>query len=282
MLQGLSRMDIPVILLKGTAYLLAGLPAARGRIFNDVDILVPRDALEEVERNLFLAGYVVNHPDPYDQRYYRTWMHELPPLEHVTRKTLLDVHHNIVPDTSRTPVDAALLWESSRPLELPGRMVHGMEVRMLEPADLVLHSAVHLFNEGEFDHGLRDLIDIDLLLDHFCSDEPGFLRRLQARALQLGLERPLELALRYREMLLQKEGADDLSPDAVRGRRSGSLMDPLFRRALMPDHESCNDRFTPLARWLLYVRGHYLRMPLRLLIPHLVRKAIKGKSSSRT
>jgi hypothetical protein len=31
---------------------------------------------------------------------------------------------------------------------------------------------------------------------------------------------------------------------------------------------------TGLARWLLYVRGHYQRMPLRLLVPHLVRKAV--------
>jgi hypothetical protein len=51
------------------------------------------------------------------------------------------------------------------------------------------------------------------------------------------------------------------------------VMDALFDRALMPDHSTCSDRFTPTARWLLYVRAHYLRMPLRLLVPHLVRKA---------
>ena len=32
-------------------------------------------------------------------------------------------------------------------------------------------------------------------------------------------------------------------------------------------------RWTGLARWLLYVRSHYLRMPLSLVVPHLVRKA---------
>jgi len=48
----------------------------------------------------------------------------------------------------------------------------------------------------------------------------------------------------------------------------------------LPDHPSCADVFTPVARWLLFLRGHYLRMPLRLLIPHLTRKAwrrVKGE-----
>ena len=43
--------------------------------------------------------------------------------------------------------------------------------------------------------------------------------------------------------------------------------------ALQPDHPSCDSRWTGLARWLLYVRSHALRMPMRLLVPHLLRKS---------
>ena len=43
--RALAATGVPVVLLKGAAYLFAGLPAARGRIYSDVDILVPRDAL---------------------------------------------------------------------------------------------------------------------------------------------------------------------------------------------------------------------------------------------
>ena len=50
-------------------------------------------------------------------------------------------------------------------------------------------------------------------------------------------------------------------------------MDALFMRALVPYHASCADRYSSAARWLLYVRSHYLRMPLHLLLPHLLRKA---------
>ena len=51
------------------------------------------------------------------------------------------------------------------------------------------------------------------------------------------------------------------------------FFDALFLRALMPDHPSCDGPLTGLARWLLYARAHYLRMPLPLLLPHLIRKA---------
>jgi hypothetical protein len=43
----------------------------------------------------------------------------------------------------------------------------------------------------------------------------------------------------------------------------------------MPDHESCNDRWTGLARWLLFVRSHWLKMPVHLMVPHLLRKAFR-------
>jgi len=278
-LLALAELGIPVLLLKGTAYLMAGLPVAEGRVFSDVDILVPRAALDEVERALFFAGYVSNHSDPYDQRYYRSWMHELPPLAHAKRRTLLDVHHNIVPDTARTPVAAAPLWEGSRPLAVPDDMAHGVDVRVLQPADMVLHSAVHLFNEGEFGHGLRDLFDMDGLLTHFAGAESDFHDRLGERARLLGLERPLYYALRYRERLLDRApparlrlALEKSAPFAL------GLLDSLFDRALLPEHDSCGDRRSPLARWLLYVRGHYLRMPLQLLIPHLARKAVRGEA----
>jgi hypothetical protein len=51
----------------------------------------------------------------------------------------------------------------------------------------------------------------------------------------------------------------------------------LLGLALRPDHPSCNTRWTGLARWLLYVRSHALRMPLHLIIPHLLRKAWKRR-----
>src|SRR5688572_7623250 len=76
--KALTRIGVEIVLLKGAAYLYAGLPAAQGRVFSDIDFLVPRAALPQVEAALMLHGWATTHHEPYDQRYYREWMHELP------------------------------------------------------------------------------------------------------------------------------------------------------------------------------------------------------------
>ncbi len=47
--------------------------------------------------------------DPYDDLYYRQWMHELPPLVHGERGRMVDVHHTILPLTARPTPDAQAL-----------------------------------------------------------------------------------------------------------------------------------------------------------------------------
>jgi hypothetical protein len=60
------------------------------------------------------------------------------------------------------------------------------------------------------------------------------------------------------------------------------FMDFLFLRAFMPDHSSCEDVGTGLSRWLLFIRSHWLRMPIKLLIPHLLRKSYKSYKGEKT
>lgn len=265
----LEDSGVPITLLKGAAYVMADLPAARGRLFSDIDFMVPRESIQEVERKLIEADWGSTVEDDYDQRYYRRWTHQIPPLQHYKRNTVLDVHHTIVQLTARDAVEVDLLAGASRPLNGDAKL------RILAPTDLVLHSAVHLFNEGEFDRGLRDLLDLADLLRHFGA-EPEFWEALPARAEVLGLTGPLYLTLRYLDLLLGFEAPEPLRSAALRWRPPATrraVLDALFLRGLMPDHHSCADAFTGTARWLLYVRAHYLRMPLRLLVPHLLRKS---------
>ena len=267
----LAGRELTITLLKGAAYLMADLPPARGRLFSDIDILVPRDRIDEVEQTLGKAGWGPSVKDSYDQRYYRRWTHQIPPLQHLRRRSVLDVHHTIVPPTARTPVNAAELTFDSLPLPLE------TQLRILAPADMVLHSAVHLFSEGEFDRGLRDLLDLSDLLSHF-GRSPGFWQSLDRRAEALGLTEPLYLALRYLDRLLAlptpaplQEAVQRWQPPVL----SRAIFDTLFDRALLPNHDSCNDYLSSTTRWLLYVRAHHLRMPLHLLVPHLVRKSLR-------
>ena len=273
--RALDGLGLPLILLKGAAYAMAGLDAGRGRLFSDIDILVPKERLPEVEAALMMHGWITTQHDAYDQRYYRQWMHELPPMQHARRGNSIDVHHAILPETAPVRPDPARLRASARPI--PGAPHLGT----LSPVDMVLHSAVHLFFDGEFDKGLRDLVDLHRLLTQF-GKEPGFWDALPMRARELELGRPLFYALRYCPRLL-----GTVVPPAVQAAVAPEgpnvallwLMDRLFGRALLPLHASCADAFSDAARFVLYVRGNWLRMPPLLLARHLFHKAFLSKKN---
>lgn len=267
----LAPLGVRPILLKGAAYLLTDLPASHGRLFGDVDLLVPKTMIDAVEQALLAQGWVFSDElDAYDQRYYREWMHEIPPLGHEQRGTSLDVHHSILPPTAKVKVNTGALFEELRDVaDHPG-------VSVLAPTTMFLHSAAHLFHEGELDKGLRDLLDLDALLRDFTRD-PEFVAGLLPRARALGLTRPLYYALRYCRRWLATPIPEALMAD-VEGAAAPSvftrwLMDACYDRALMPVHASCNQRGTAVARLALYVRSHWLRMPAGLLAAHLARKA---------
>lgn len=272
----LAELPGPLLLLKGAAYAAAELPPWRGRLFSDIDLLVAKSQLDAAEAALMLDGWISSHHSSYDQRYYREWMHELPPMTHVRRKTVLDLHHNILPETARLRTRPELLLAAARPLPDDPRFHVPCDV------DLVLHSATHLFHEGEWEHGLRDLVDLDALL-RAASADPGFWERLLQRATVLNLGRPLFYGLRYCQRLFATPVPATVLKDCP-GRPAAlgaALMDRLFLPALSTAHKPSRAAGAGLAAWALYVRSHYLRMPLRLLLPHLLSKAWQRRQAER-
>ncbi len=269
-----KKYNKPLILLKGAAYTVGGLPNGYGRLYSDIDLLVPKEQLAETERILKGGLWVAQSMDDYDQLYYRKWMHEIPPLQHVLRRSVLDVHHAILPETCKEKPDPDKLFEGIVPVE------GADNVFVLSPTDMVLHSMTHLFYEGEFNHGLRDLVDLDFLLRYFAEKDADFWHKLIDRGEVLNLRRPLYYGIRYVTRILKTPIPNDVEVlNQAAQPKLILLMDFLFDRALMPNHISCDNWFTGIAKWLLYVRSHYLRMPMYLLIPHLVRKAWKGQVS---
>jgi len=271
--KNLATSNIPFVLLKGAAYIQAGLAPAPGRLMSDIDLMVPRNRLEDAERALCANGWFPTKLDAYDQRYYREWMHELPPLQHLGRGTSLDVHHTILPPTALLKPDVELLWKSAQAVDaMPG-------VYVLSPIDMVLHSATHLFHDGELEHGLRDLVDMDALIRQF-SHQSLFFDSLVDRAFELDLSRPLHYALRYCQLFLQTR-----IPANVMARMEGAANRSAVVRTVMSSvipqcvgsvlQEEASFR-THASQYAMYVRSHYLRMPMRLLLPHLLRKAWMG------
>lgn len=271
----LGIRGIPVILLKGAAYVAADLKAHRGRLFSDIDILVPKHVLSDVEAILKKHGWQMTHLNDYDQKVYREWSHELPPMKHFKRQTLLDIHHTIIPPTAKPKPDASKLLHDAVPIS------EFDEIYVLSPVDMVLHSAAHLFYDGELDHGLRDLVDLHNMLNEFSEKDNDFWTKLIDRAIQQELTTPLFYALKYVHLLLAHPIPEDTLKRSLQFRPgniiSTHFMDVMFIRALQPDHYSCSDRLTGFARWFLYIRSHYIKMPMYLLIPHLVYKATIAK-----
>ena len=273
--QALAGLETPLVLLKGAAYLLAGLDAAEGRRFSDIDILVPASRLPDVEAALMLHGWADCGQDAYDQSYYRRWMHELPPMRHVQRGTMIDVHHEIVAPGATVQRAGAALRAAALTLPTTEHHQDWAAVQVLAPADMVLHSATHLLSDSEFGAGLRNLADLDNLLAGF-GHLAGFWPQLALRAQELELAPPLCYALGAAQQMLGTAlpaGFIDRLGPARPGALPSLAMQWLLARALMPTHASCIMPTHRLARQLLFLRATWLRMPPWPLTRHLCRKA---------
>ena len=254
--RALAPLGVPVVLLKGTAYAAAGLMAGQGRSIGDLDLLVPRAALDAVEAALLGAGWEWVKPDPYDDAYYRRWMHELPPLIHRERDRMADVHHTILPLTARPTPDAAALIADAAPL--------GNELSTLLPEHMVIHAAAHLFADGDLAGGLRNLWDVDRLCREFAEADPDFYLGLVEEAFVQQLGREVLRALRIVHALFG-------TPVQLRTAPLDLRLSPFdrwcIRRLLARDgwgRPTC-----PVTRLAFYLRSHRLRMPPAMLARHL-------------
>jgi hypothetical protein len=257
----LEHLGIPVVLLKGASYLQLELLAARGRTFNDVDILVAKEHLGEVEASLLLGGWITGEIDPYDQRYYREWSHEVPPMTHRRRGTTIDLHHALVMPTCRIRIDSARMLNDAQPVESDGFWWR------LKDEDILLHAISHLMLNSEFERGLRDLWDIDLLFRQFSAESLGFADLLVERALEVGMGRMAQQAL-----FLARQFFDTPVPDRILSEKD-SLFVRLIKCATSTRHSETRPRWQGVIDAVLSYREMYLRLPNRLLAVHLAHKA---------
>jgi hypothetical protein len=268
----LAPLGIPMILLKGAAYLAQGLRCAEGRLPEDLDLMVPRERLDEAERALVEAGATSETTDPYDQHYYRAWSHELPPLRFPGHALELDVHHTILPPTGRVHPDARALVSAAVPIP-------GSPFRALSPADQVLHACAHLFQGSDCTERLRDLVDIDALVREH-SALAGFWGALVAGADHHQLGRSLWYGLRYGSAWVDTPVPREAAAEIARFAPpppSRIAMDRLIARALPPGPpENEPGPRLRLARFVLFFRSVWLQMPPWLLAYHSLAKLVRS------
>lgn len=255
-LQGMRRaLDaaIPLVVLKGCAYVVAEDSNASGRLFSDVDLMVQRTDLETVESALISVGWKPSRVNDYDLAYYRDWMHEVPPMEHVRRHTVCDLHHAINPPVSRYYINPDKLFE--RLVEvLPG-------IHVLSPTDRVIHCALHLLQEGEPKKLIRDLYDLHLLLQQHFGSHQG-LTPLMARADELGVSRPTQTAVQAAQSLFSERTEAQQNKGWLQTQVEVAALNSLGTSSFVGE----------LAGWAVLAHSHWMKMPMRLLVPHLARK----------
>ena len=268
--QVLGVMDGPVVLLKGAAYKVLDLMLAQGRLASDVDLLLPREQLPSAESLLIAHGWEHLTEDEYEQHYYREWMHELPPLRHKERGTIVDLHHNILPPTARYKPDASKLLAAAVPIP-------GSPLFTLSPEDTLLHRCAHLFVDGDLDNALRELLDVRGLLQAYRDDE-AFWRNLYPRAEELDLVMPLHHAVYFSNKLLKWDIPShwQKSYQQLRDRAGGlrtALTLEMMENQLVPPDPASKGLNRAISGWILFLRSHWLRMPPLLLTRHLLTQA---------
>ncbi|MBO6503770.1 MAG: nucleotidyltransferase family protein [Kordiimonadaceae bacterium] len=265
--RALAGLDLPVVVLKGGAYVASSGRASLGRRVSDLDILVRPNDLQEIEQHLLCAGW---QPDDqtnneYDQQYYRQHMHELPPLRHKSRGTVIDVHHALLPITARNTVDEAKMFSEAHELNTGN-------LKVFSPVDQIIHSAVHAYADGALDTPARTLVEQYFLFTELTEDEKS---TLVFRAREVGAQMSVALGLWMVGHVFDQTEAKHLSTEL-----RASWRYPALKFAML---NKLRDNWSSfIGKGYLYIRSHYLRMPLYMLIPHLMRKAIQWRPTPKT
>jgi hypothetical protein len=136
-----------------------------------------------------------------------------------------------------------------------------------------------MFQGGDLARGLRELSDIDGLI-RTLGESPSFFDELVTRAPELDLKRPLFYALRYCERFLNTRIPAPVIARTQAWAPPGAVlrfMDLLVERALVP-YQGVPTTGPDFARWLLYVRFHWLTMPPFQLARHLLHQSLRKHS----
>lgn len=257
----LAELSCPLVLLKGTAFLLSGFSFARGRRFADVDLLVPRESLPEVEAALRNHGWVYSEERALHVEYFRTWLQEIAPMWHPERQVQVDIHFTIIPPKDRISFDPSSLFERAIPLG-------DGPFRVLAPADMFLHATTNLFRTGEFTYLLRDLWDMREMLTIFDA-QPGFWEELVNRAAELNLQQTCFLALRYVLKVFATPVPEQIVAATDRWRPNPvflAIVDACVRRCLFP---RTLDRLDSGRNFVLWLREYWPPPRLRTYFSYL-------------
>src|SRR5262249_960976 len=135
-----------------------------------------------------------------------------------------------------------------------------------------------LFQDSDLSHRLRDLSDIDALLQQYAANS-SFWVQLRRQVTRHGLARPCWYSLHFCKLFFGSPIPDEFMKELPGGKPLAPvlfLMNGFVRRALPPaDPDRLPALGTRSARAALLVRSVWLRMPFRLLAYHSAMKFLR-------
>lgn len=253
-----ESLPFPCLLLKGAAYRAKALPVSYGRLFSDIDLLVPADKLKLVRDKLFFLGFQEIKLNAYDRDYYLNWSHQNPPLVHYQRGTVIDLHHHIYPSASAKKINIAPLFDHADSMA-------GSDIKVPCKPHLFIHAAVHLFYQEETHKLVKDLIDLNDLLAELSTDSD--LSALHHQSALMSVQNAVSDACQVLVLLFDNKQATKYLQHASYPRRS-------FACFLILKMLKGNKLSSWLAHQIWYVRGHILKMRWQVLLYHSTAKPI--------
>ena len=176
----LHAIGVRPVLLKGAATLAQGLyPSHDVRLMTDIDVLIVDTQMREASDVLAMIGYrrpIVPKDDPREVTASPKPHHDAP-LVHKHTGIRVELHRAIT-----YPQFASLLSAQDASRHATPISANGMTFSVLAPTDRIVHHVLHaqLHHKGAQSAvvGLRQLVDMAILIDAFGSDidwtEVGF------------------------------------------------------------------------------------------------------------
>ncbi|WP_333607917.1 nucleotidyltransferase family protein [Arsukibacterium sp.] len=249
-----AQLNYPVLLLKGAAYQAVALTASEGRLYADIDILVPRAALDDCKARLFFAGFLEGPVSDYDKYYYLELTHENPPLYHISRGSSIDLHFNIYPVASRKNIDINYFIEQAQPLS-------GSVFSVPSQLHLFVHAAVHFFWQEEHHKILKDLIDLDLLFADIA--RKNLQSELITQSRLLGAEQAVINVIQLLAEIFGREFTQSFTADIANSEQQRP-----FARLLVLSMLN-NTATAGLAKLCWLVRGYLHKFHMKALLRHI-------------
>ncbi len=231
---------------------------------SDLDILVHEHELKKVEAVLRESGWKMKELNEYDDHYYRSWSQELPPMFHPSTGTTLDIHHNLLPRTSRRHFSADFLHHNIEITEAHNLATLNLEYRLI-------HCVIHLFCNEEFDKAARDFFDIHALLEKVRAERK--FNSLFHEAAKCNCSYEVALSV----LIDQQAYCGTYSDDEIRycnkilGLR-GKILKYVAGKAIEANHTIYDSFLKKACRVIMFSRGHLVKMPFSILIPHSLNK----------